>query len=429
MTTLKSHYEKIILACSLTIALVFGLFFLFSDSGFDIPKDRSKRDLFWFDTNEADLQVLELSKDSDLVPGDSISFVSNEDNSTVDTFEIAKIILLKGSSYTVTYDKKEIEGSLMSGTDLTLGRDWQKSKTVMDLMSDNGRASIPLSQVNSILGERLFIFEDPIEEFDPDERYISLYQALETDEFEDNQTKVDRARWTKPADDSDDSIYDLFTPPIIYLIDGNLTTKLPERIVVETKVENFGLSLEGFRKKPYRFIMSGWGGGVPIFDDTNPQAKIKRLKVRIRLEVGVPFRENPNEKPGYASLIATTEDDENKLIKVTYFLVQQIKDAKKGGVRRVGRAMVQDYKLGGKPFEINSDMQEVFAGENEIRMSFRLDGASEPIILSDKDVGKVLEFGTRKYLIKEINSDEKSLLIEKRGPEPNDLRTEKLTLP
>ena len=130
-----------------------------------------------------------------------------------------------------------------------------------------------------------------------------------------------------------------------------------------------------------------------------------------------------------ASLIATTEDDENKLIKVTYFVVQQIRDAKGGGVRRVGRAMVQDYKLGGKPFEINSDMQEVFAGENEIRMSFRLDGASEPIILFDKDVGKVLEFGSRKYLIKEINSDEKSLLIEKRGPEPNDLRTEKLTLP
>ena len=429
MTILKSHYEKIILACSLTIALVFGLVFLFSDSGFDIPEDRSKRDLFWFDTNEADLQVLELSKDSDLVPGDSISFVSNEDDSIVDTFEITKIILLKGSSYTVTYDKKEIEGSLMSGTDLTLGRDWQKSKTLMDLMSDNGRASIPLSQVNSILGERLFIFEDPIEEFDPDERYVSLYQALNTDEFEDNQTKVDRARWTKPADDSADSIYDLFTPPIIYLVDGNLTTKLPERIVEDAKVENFGLTLEGFREKPYRFIMSGWGGNVPIFDDTNPQAKIKRLKIRNRLEVGVPFRENPNEKPGYPSLIATTEVDENKLIKVTYFVVQQIKDAKKGGVRRVGRAMVQDYKLGGKPFEINSDMQEVFAGENEIRMSFRLDGASEPIILSDKDVGKVLEFGTRKYLIKEINSDEKSLLIEKRGPEPNDLRTEKLALP
>ena len=95
----------------------------------------------------------------------------------------------------------------------------------------------------------------------------------------------------------------------------------------------------------------------------------------------------------------------------------------------MGRALVQDYKLGGAPFEINSLMPEVFAGENEIRMSFRLDGASELIVLSDKDIGKALEFGSRKYLIKEINSDEKSLLIEKHGPGSEDLLTKKLTMP
>ena len=147
------------------------------------------------------------------------------------------------------------------------------------------------------------------------------------------------------------------------------------------------------------------------------------------MEKGVPYRENVTGKPGSSSLVPTTADDGNKLLLVKYFEVQQIKDKKTGGLRDVGRALVKDYKLGGDPFEINSLMAEVFAGENEIRMSFRLDGASELIILSDKDIDKVLEFGSRKYLIKEIDSDEKSLLIEKRGPEPNDLRTEKLTLP
>jgi hypothetical protein len=427
---LKSHYEKIILVCSVLIALVLGLVSLFSDSVEDIPRNGSKRDLFWFDINEVGVQILELSKETNLVPGDSITFVSNNDESIADSFEIIKIILLKGSTYTIKYGNQEKEGTIMSGSDLTLAKDWQKSKIVLDFITDDGRVPIPLSQISSIQGDRQFIFDKPIEEFDPEERYISLYQGLETEETEGNQTMVDRVRWTKPAEESDDSIYDLFTPPIIYLVDGNLTTKLPEKIVQTTeKIEDFGLILEGIEKKPYRFKMSGWIGEVPIFDDQATDVVQRRQNRRIRMEKGVPYRENVTGKPGTPSLVPTTAEDVNKLLMIKYFEVQQIKDEKTGGVRPVGRALVEDYKLGGKPFEINSLMAEVFAGENEISMSFRLDGASELIILSDKDVGKVLEFDSRKYLIKEIDLNGKSLLIEKRGPELNDLRTEKLILP
>jgi hypothetical protein len=427
---LKSHYEKIILVYSLLIALVVGLFSLFSDSGEDVPRNGSKRDLFWFDVNDADLQILELSKETNLVPGDSITFVSNNDDEVADSFEIKKIILPKGSTYTIKFGNKEKEGTIQSGTDLTLEKDWQKSKIVLNFKTDDGTVPVPMAQITSIRGERLFIFDPPIEKFDSNERFISLYQRLGDDEAEGNQTKLDRVRWTKPAEESDDSIYDLFTPPIIYLVDGNLTTKLPEK-VVETvvEIEAFGLLLEGFEKKAYRFRMSGWIGGVPIFDDRAPDVVQRRQNKRIRMEKGIPYRENVTGKPGTSSLVPTTPEDENKLLLVKYFEVQQIRDEKSGGVRSVGRALVQDYKLGGAPFEINSLMDEVFAGENEIRMSFRLDGASEPIILSDKDIGKVLEFGSRKYLVKEINSADKTLLIEKRGPEANDFRKETLALP
>jgi hypothetical protein len=427
---LKSHYEKIILVTSLLIALVLGLVSLFSNSDLDVPRNGMQGDLFWFDINDAGSQILELSKETNLLPGDSITFVSNSDDSIADSFEISKIILIKGSTCTIRFGNREMEGTIMAGSDLTLGRDWQKSKIVLDFITDDGRVPIPLSQILSIRGERQFIFDQPIEEFDPDERYISLYQGLGADETEGNQTKIDRARWTKPALESVDSIYDLFTPPIIYLIDGNLTTKLPEK-VVETVVrtEDFGLVLEGFRKKPYRFRMSGWIGGVPIFDDQAPDVIQRRQNKRIRMEKGIPYRENVTGKPGTSSLVPTTPEDASKLLIVKYFEVQQIRDEKTGGVRSVGRAMVQDYKLGGDPFEINSLMPEVFAGENEIRMSFRLDGANELIVFSDKDIGKTLEFGSRKYLVKEINSDDKSLLIEKRGPEANDFREETLALP
>ena len=51
--------------------------------------------------------------------------------------------------------------------------------------------------------------------------------------------------------------YTISSPPIIYLIDGNLTTSLPEKVEVR-KMEEFGLSLRSFQNKPYRFKMRGF---------------------------------------------------------------------------------------------------------------------------------------------------------------------------
>ena len=62
-------------------------------------------------------------------------------------------------------------------------------------------------------------------------------------------------------------------------------------------------------------------------------------------------------------------------------------------------------------------------------MKFSLDGPTEQILITDKDIGKVLEFGSRAYLVKEIDVDKKSLLIEKRASPQGSSRTETLTLP
>ena len=221
-----------------------------------------------------------------------------------------------------------------------------------------------------------------------------------------------------------------FYPPVIYLVDGNLTTTLPEKeVVVTEKTEEFGLSLDAIDNKPYRFKMSGWIGKVPIFDDLDPLVSQRRQNKRNRMEIGIPYRENLTGKPGTSSLIRTTEEDQSKLLQVTYFTVQQVRDKKSGGVRSVGRAMVKDFKMGGKTFEINSMMDEVFAGEIEIKMTYRLEGANEPTTLSDKDTGKILEFNGRRYTIKEINLDDKWVLVEKLGPGPTDKTTLRLSLP
>jgi len=430
---LKAHYEKFILLISVLIALTFGLLLpllpsLFSDGGSEPLPENSAGKTFFFSESDAGLQTLELSKDTGLMPGDTITFVSIEDENEAKAFRIPKVILENRSRLTVGFDKKEIRGKLMSGTDIVLDGSWKKLRNPLEIASEKGRASIPFPQIGYISGEKLLAFDDPIEEFDSEEWRISLHQPLHAERVDNNQTKTDRVRWTKTLDESGDSIYDLFTPPIIYLIDGNLTTSLPEKVEV-LKTEKFGLSLLRFQKKPYRFKMRGFSNTAPFFEDMDPTIKDRRLNPKTRMELNEPYRINTNGKPGSSSLIKTTVDDENKLLMVKYFKLEYLKDEKTGGVRPVGRALVQDYKLGGKPFEINSRMQEVFAGDNEIEMSFSLDGPSEQIVLSDKDVGKVLEFGSRKYLIKEINVEEKSLLIEKRSPPPNNPRTEKLSLP
>ena len=432
---LKSHYEKIILLISALTALAFGLFLpllssMFSDGTAEELLGEGTGESFVFGENEAGLQTLELTKENGLMPGDTITFVSIGDENQANAFPIQKIILESRSRLTVGYDKTEITGRLVSGTDVVLDGDWKKTRASLEIANEEGRGStnIPFAQINYLLGDRLLAFDEPIEEFDPEEWRPSFHQPLGGEIVDHNQSQTERVRWTKPADESGDSIYDLFTPPIIYLIDGNLTTSLPEKVEVR-KMEEFGLSLRSFQNKPYRFKMRGFSNTAPFFEDTEPGIKDKRLNPRTRMEPGVPYRINANGKPGSTSLIKTTQDDENKLLMVTIFRVVQVKDDKTGGVRPVGRALVQDYKLGGKPFEINSLMQEVFAGENKIELTFSLDGPSEQIILTDKDVGKTLEFGSRKYLIREINVEEKSLLIEKRGPPPNSPRTEKLSLP
>ena len=152
----------------------------------------------------------------------------------------------------------------------------EKSRASLEIANEEGRGStnIPFAQVNYLLGERLLAFDEPIEEFDSEEWRPSFHQPLAGERVDHNQSQTERVRWTKPADESGDSIYDLFTPPIIYLIDGNLTTSLPEKAEVR-KTEEFGLSLRSFQKKPYRYKMRGFSNTATFFRGHGPRNQRK----------------------------------------------------------------------------------------------------------------------------------------------------------
>ena len=53
---------------------------------------------------------------------------------------------------------------------------------------------------------------------------------------------------------------------------------------------------------------------------------------------------------------------------VEYFTVQDVKDAKTGGSKPVGRALVKDFTSDRNPFEINSQMDEVFTDKFRIHL-------------------------------------------------------------
>ena len=133
------------------------------------------------------------------------------------------------------------------------------------------------------------------------------------------------------------------------------------------------------------------------------------------MELNIPYKENENYRPGMPSLIKTSPDDEEKLVQVEFFTVQQVKDPKTGGAKMVGRALVRDFKKGGKPFEINSLMEKVDTGDYKINLKFDIAGeVPSSIELDANEIEKVFNFGNRSYKLLRIDKENKNIEIEKR---------------
>ena len=88
--------------------------------------------------------------------------------------------------------------------------------------------------------------------------------------------------------------------------------------------------------------LSSWIGQTPYFEDLLTKVSANSLKnVKNRIEVNVPYKINPNYRPGLPSFIKTTPEDEEKYLMVEYFTVVEFKDPKTGGSKPVGRALVK----------------------------------------------------------------------------------------
>ncbi len=425
MKFLSSHYEKFIL---LLLVVVFGCasgLYFFKSIELDEKKFIETTTSFSID-DFGDQEALVLLRETQLLPNDSI-IVFDSDGKKIDTFNVEKVVFSRKSRVSIQLKSNLfLKGRLLNPSSTILTLQWEKSRSPLAIETEKGVKNLSFKDIDFIRGEQKLILNKPLGDIEPSECRISVYQSQT--QFLSDANRTERSRWTSTTAEENSSIYDLFTPPIIYLVEGVLSTTLPKPPEEKKDDEAFGLSLISFDKEAYRFKMSGWIGKTPYFEDLQTKVSLNsQNNVRNRVEINKPYKLNIEYKPGGTTLIPTTMNDSEKLLIVKYFAVQQIPNEKTGGLKSVGRALVEDFQKGGKPFEINSMMKEVFSGQFSITLKFEITGKlSQEITISENDIGKKINIEERIYEILEIDSTKKEVVVQKTGLPPTII--EKTTL-
>jgi len=420
---LNLHYDKLLFVLSIAVVTLVACITFFGSSGQPNENANLKLPSFSIDSfgNEP---VLIMVKESQILPRDIVKIfdVNSDDH---ELFEVRKVIFSKKSKVMIQLkSKKSIKGRLLNPSSTVLSTDWQKTRTPIAVETQTGIRNLNFNEIDFIRGYQKLILDRAVNNLDPTKYSISVYQS-QTRKLVDNN-RTEKTRWITSASEHNASIYDLFTPPIIYLIDGKLTTSLPEAPKLIEKEEEFGLQIVSFKQKPYRLKLVSWIGNTPYFEDLEKKVSEKSdLNVKNRIEVKTAYKENENYRSGAPSLVKSSSEDENKILMVEYFTVQQIKDPKTGGVRPVGRALIRDFQKGGKPFEINSLMEQAYSGDFQILLKFEIEGEpSNEIEIRDSDIGKEFEFNKRNFKILKIDTAKKTIEVEKEIPGKPQTKTE-----
>ena len=372
---------------------------------------------------------LTLRNSHQLMPGNSIS-VQEANGTELDVLEIEKVIFRRKSEVVVILKNGEqIEGRLTNQEDLSLRNDWKKQRQPLSLSKDRKIINISFSEIDGIKSDHKVLFKTP-KDIDLQDFRLSFYQSkdIELSYFE----MPERPQWEMKSLDNNETKYDLFTPPVIYLVDGKLSNIIPqESLVTQKNEEKFGMELIRFSNEPYPYKLVSWIGETPYFEDTETRNSATSSSfVRNRIEVGIPYKKNTQRQRGQPSLVPSTLEENEKQLMVEKFVVQQYKDEKTGGMKIIGRALVKDFKLGGKSFEINNQMSEVYAGNIKIEVRMTLNELKNKIFtFTTSDTGISFDFGDKVYSVTEIDQEAKTILVKKKGPNADQEIEKLLSLP
>ena len=403
------HIEKFSLV--LALCLVVLSFFLFSSYSAKSENNNYKNDLFE-SKKRSGTEYFIFRKEISIMPGELLSFY-NEESELAESYEVQNILIPSRQEIEIITEDKKIKGT--SRQEVIFEKNWRSLPGVFSIRQNKETIQVKLSDVVGIRGKLWLYIDANLRTLNDEDLTVSFYQK--TTRAQTEAHLPERLKWINSGTEENQSAYDLFTPPIIYIHNGELTTRLPEKEVEEEKIEPFGLSLVGVTKSEYPLRLKSWVGNTPYFEDLATIEDGTGKIIRNRIEVGKPHKRVEDRKPGQQSFEICDSNDTDKIFTVQYFAVQQYRNPETGGLKPVGRAMIQDHKLGGKPFEINTLMKGVYAGNMTFNFMASLPGLDpKEFSFSSSDSLATLEYGGRKYLVSEIDLESKTLRVTKQDP-------------
>jgi len=400
------HLEKVFLFISIIIFVV--LISVFTTNKNNIIIEEIDHSRFEIKSKSGESYFL-FSQPLSIVPGEFLH-IYNQDNDLQDKYMVESILIPSRKEITVFTENEAITGTTRQ--EVILEKNWQDSPSILALRNGRETSQIRFADIKRVKGILYLKINADIKTLNNSEYNISFYQKTPSS----NNTTFDKIKWTNGLSDKNQTIYDMFTPPIIFIHDGQLTTKLPEKEKEAEEIEPFGLSLVEVTKAEYPFRLKSWVGQTPYFEDLTV-AEASGAGVRNRIEVGKSYKRTPNRKPGQPSLEICDNNDSEKIFVVQYFAVQQYRNPDTGGLKPVGRAMIKDFRIEGAPFEINSLMKKVYAGSLQIKFRASLPGLTpKEFIFESSDEERVFDFGGRRYQISNIDFENKMITVAKQDP-------------
>ena len=424
---LSAHFEKLIFVVALLFLGFLSLVSFLSNDGDEEKLSSSASGLML--SQESGTIIMETKIPHGLMPGDIVTIYGATPEFFNGNFTVETILLPESNSEArlLLSDGNTISGWFKQSGAPELDRKWHSQAGSLSIRTDEGVREIRITELEQLWGSTTFTMAAKSSGDEEAEGDFSLiaYQGRGGPGRQIESTSG--GKWVDASSTKKgDPTYDLFTPPVLYVVNGRLETSLPEDAKTVKSPEAFGLRLAAFEKVPYRFRIRSWIGKTPYLEDLRREFPPGSGRfVRNRLELRVPYKENPNYKPGFPSLIPTNVEDTNKMIMVNYFAVQQVRDPRTGGVRSVGRAMVKDFRLLVKPFEINSFMEETHAGQYRISVESTLKKfAGEKFTFEENATGTQFHLGQRDYKILEMDLIKSRVHLEKQALDPPELQRE-----
>jgi hypothetical protein len=428
---LGANYEKIAVGMSLLCLGIFALLSLLGDDRRETKSFRGQNGVTL--SQELKTITLESKTPHGLMPGELVIIDGAEPdffngNFTAETIllpeEYTEVLLLLSGG-------KTISGKLKQSGTKELNREWRLATGFLSVRTEEGDQDVRIAELEQLWGSTMLTIATENDNEEESEGDFALVTYQKRGGVAEKSEPASGGKWIETSSPKEgEPSYDLFTPPVLYVVNGRLETSLPEEAKPEISPEEFGLRLVVFEKVPYRFRIRSWIGETPYLEDLRHEFPVGTGRyVRNRLQVKVPYKENRNYKPGAPSLLPTNDDDPDKMIIVNAFAVQQVRDPKTGGIRSVGRAMVKDFRLPVKPFEINSFMKETHAGQHRIAVeSTSKDNSGEKFTFEQNATGTTFRLAMREYRILEIDLVKSRVHLEKQALAPPELQREWLAL-